>query len=72
MSNRCILVVLEMLYRMKKKFEKLPYYCEMRPKTKKWGHTSGADCIVDNLTGINNNFVFKFQEKDMSCYEEFL
>ena len=44
----------------------------MRPKTKKWGHTSGADCIVDNLTGINNNFVFKFQEKDMSCYEEFL
>ena len=45
MSNKYILVVLEMLYRMKKKFEKLPYYCEMRPKTKKWCETYDVDCI---------------------------
>ena len=44
MSIKYILVVLEMLYRIKKKIEKPSYYCEMRPKTKKWCETYDGHC----------------------------
>ena len=43
MSIKYILVVLEMLYRIKK-IEKPSYYCEMRPKTKKWCETYDGHC----------------------------
>ena len=45
MSNRWLLVVLEMLYQIKIKIEKPSYYCETRPKTKKWCETSDVHCI---------------------------